>query len=465
DWTISRQIWWGHRIPAWYCDACDHVTVATEDPSACASCGGSGLSQDADVLDTWFSSALFPFSTLGWPEDTADMERFYPNDILITGFDIIYFWVARMIKMGIHFPGEKPFSDVIIHGLVRAADGRKMSKSLGNALDPLDVVEEHGADALRLALIQAAAPGQDVPFQIEWVDAARRFGNKLWNAVRFGMTNVSDVPAEGGYPQSPGPEAAWILARLHEVTAEVNGLLDEYRFSDAYGRLYSFAWSEVFDWYLELAKAPIRDGDHGAYAQTVGVVLRDLLKLFHPVIPFVTEELWSHLVGGDLLAGSTWPQPPAVEAPASFDTFQDLVTKIRRFRAEHGLSPRHPLDVVIVDPDGLAEDWWTTQFASIASFTPTWANEPDREGRTRIVSGSVQAFISLEGIVDVDAERERLSKAIADAEGVLSKAQAKLANENFVARAPEAVVAKERAKAEELQARLDKLQTQLDELS
>ena len=465
DWTISRQIWWGHRIPAWYCDDCDHVTVAMEDPTECGACGGGSLTQDPDVLDTWFSSALWPFSTLGWPTDTEDYARHYPNDILITGFDIIYFWVARMIKMGLHFPGRKPFSDVIIHGLVRASDGQKMSKSLGNVIDPLDVAEEHGADPLRLALIQAAAPGQDVPFQIEWVEAARRFGNKLWNAVRFGLNHVSDVPAEGGYPEDPGPEARWILSRLAEVTDEVDTLLDEYRFSDAYGRLYNFAWSEVFDWYLELAKAPIRDGDDGAHAQTVGVVLRDLLKLFHPVVPYVTEELWSHLVGDGLLAGARWPEPPRHDAPEGFDVFRDLVVKVRRFRAEHGLSPRHPLEIEIADPDGVASPWWSVQFASLADVEPVFVDAvPERTGWTRLVSGSVQAFVSLEGIVDVDAERERLRKAIADVEGQLAASQKKLANESFTTRAPAEIVQKERDKLAEFEARLDKLRTQLDEL-
>ncbi|HEX5630536.1 MAG TPA: valine--tRNA ligase, partial [Acidimicrobiia bacterium] len=259
DWTISRQIWWGHRIPAWYCDSCAEVTVAVEEPKQCA-CGATDLRQDPDVLDTWFSSGLFPFSTLGWPEDTADYRTFYPNAVLVTGYDIISFWVARMIKFGLHLTGRKPFSEVVIHGLIRAEDGRKMSKSLGNAIDPIDLAEEYGADALRLALIQAAAANQDVPFQLDWVDATRRFGNKLWNAVRFALGHLGEgaVPADGGYPEAPGPEAAWVLSRLHRVTAEFDTALEEYRLSDAYDTLYAFAWSEVFDWYLELAKAQLR---------------------------------------------------------------------------------------------------------------------------------------------------------------------------------------------------------------
>ena len=466
DWCISRQIWWGHRIPAWYCGECEATIVSMDDPTACA-CGATDLQQDEDVLDTWFSSALWPFSTLGWPDDTEDLRTFYPNSVLVTGFDIIYFWVARMIKMGLHFAGGVPYPDVVIHGLVRTPDGRKMSKSLGNAVDPLDVAAEHGADALRLALVQAAAPGHDVPYQEEWVDAARRFGNKLWNAVRFAMPHLEDVtvPPSGGYPEDPSPEERWVLARLHEVFGRVDALLDEYRFNDAYGMLYTFAWSEVFDWFLELSKAPLRDGGADSVRTTLGVVLRDLLKLFHPVIPFVTEELWSHLVGDGFVAASQWPAPPGYEAPAEFADFQDLVVGIRRFRAEHGLGPRHPLDVVVFDPDGEAAGWWARQLESLAAVTPDWtAAMPERAGHTRIVAGAVQAFISLEGIVDADAERARLTKAIGDAEQALGRVQAKLGNESFLDKAPEAVVAKERRKADELAGRLAKLRAQADEL-
>jgi valyl-tRNA synthetase len=372
-----------------------------------------------------------------------------------------------MIKMGIHFLGEAPYPDVVIHGLIRAPDGRKMSKSLGNALDPLDVVEEHGADALRLALIQAAAPGQDVPFQVEWVDAARRFGNKLWNAVRFALPYLEDVgvPPQGGYPEDPGPEERWVLARLSEVTERFDVLLEEYRFSDAYGLLYSFAWSEVFDWYLELSKIRLRGRGAERVAATVGVVLRDLLKLFHPAIPFVTEELWSHLVGDGLVAGADWPDPPPAEPPAHFGTFQDLVTGLRRFRAEHGLGPRHPLDVIVTDSDGIAEGWWAEQVESLAAVAPQWSREvPERTGRTRFVAGPLQVFISLEGIVDVAAERERLAKAIDEAESGLAASTAKLGNPQFVERAPADVVDKERAKAAEYDERLAKLRSQLDEL-
>ncbi len=465
DWTISRQIWWGHRIPAWYCDSCDEVIVSATEPTVCA-CGSSDLRQDPDVLDTWFSSGLFPFSTLGWPEETEDFDKFYPNSVLVTGYDIISFWVARMIKLGLHFTSDKPFTDVVIHGMVRAEDGKKMSKSVGNTVDPLETVEEHGADALRLALIQAASPGQDIPYSEEWVDAARRFGNKLWNAVRFTLLHVEpgSVPASGGYPEDPGPEEAWVLSRLAETVKEFDDLLDAYRFSDAFGLLYSFAWSEVFDWFLEMAKAPLRRGD-ASVGPTVGVVLRDLLKLFHPAIPYVTEELWSELVGEGFIATSEWPEPPPTVEPSGFEPLRTLIVGIRRFRAEHGLSPRAELPVGLFDPEGVVEEWWSDQFTSLAAVTPESIDgAPTDAPRTRIVAGSVQAFISLEGIVDVGAERERLERSIVDIEAALARSEKKLGNSEFVSKAPEAVVAKESAKAAEARGRLEKLQAQLSEL-
>ncbi|MDF1595165.1 MAG: valine--tRNA ligase [Acidimicrobiia bacterium] len=467
DWCISRQIWWGHRIPAWYCDACHETIVARQDPTECTNCGRTDLRQDNDVLDTWFSSALWPFSTLGWPDETADLDRFYPNAVLITGFDIIYFWVARMMQMGIHFMKDVPFADTVIHGLVRDASGRKMSKSIGNAIDPLDVIEEHGADPLRLALIQSAAPGHDVPFDMEWVVGARKFGNKLWNAQRFAGLHIErgSVPADGGYPDDPGPADRWILARLGEVQRRFDELADEYRFSDAFGLLYNFAWSEVFDWYIEMSKAPLRDEERAATTrQTLGTVLRDVLKLFHPAIPFLTEELWSELVADGLLAGSKWPEPPEIEAPANLETFQELITGIRRFRAEHGLAPRAGLALKLLDPEGVVEDWWIEQIEALAGATHEPITQKPTAGHTRVVAGSVQAFIPLEGNVDLDAERNRLAKAIEATSADLAKAETKLSNPAFRDRAPTEVVTKEEEKASEFRGRLDKLRTQLAEL-
>ena len=467
DWTISRQLWWGHRIPAWYCDACGETIVAMDEPEQCTACSHADLRREQDVLDTWFSSALWPFSTMGWPEATADLDRYYPTAALVTGFDIIYFWVARMMKMGLHFTDSAPFTDIVIHGLLRAEDGRKMSKSLDNAIDPLDLVERYGADALRLTLIQAAAPGHDVPFQEGWVDASRRFGNKLWNAVRFAVEHmdITGVPVEGGYPEDPGPEDAWILQRLHDVTAEFDTLMDEYRFSDAFAQLYAFAWSEVFDWYLEMAKPTLRDPEREAATRaTLGVVLRDVLALFHPAIPFITEELWSHLGDGTMIITAPWPQPPAVTGPESMATLQELVTGLRRFRSEHQLSPKLQMDVILSDPENSAEPWWSDQLAALAGVTAVAGDPPQGRGFSRVVAAPVEAFIPLEGIIDVAAEHERLGKAITEAAAALEQVDRKLGNESFVERAPEEVVAKERDKHAELTGLLDKLRTQQAEL-
>ncbi|MEX1004292.1 MAG: valine--tRNA ligase [Acidimicrobiia bacterium] len=463
DWTISRQIWWGHRIPAWYCPD-GHITVARTDPDACGTCQSPRISQDPDVLDTWFSSALFPFSTLGWPDRTPDLERFYPNAVLITGFDIIFFWVARMMKMGIHFMGEVPFRETIIHGLVRAADGEKMSKSKGNTIDPLDVAEEYGADPLRLALIQAANPGQDVPLDMEWVSGARRFGNKLWNATRFVLRHVEpgSVPANGGYPTEPGPADAWVLQRLGEVSREFDALCDEYRFSDAFGKLYSFAWSEVFDWYLEIAKSTLDDErTSGPTVTTLGVVLRDLLKLFHPAIPYLTEELWQHVVGEGLLAGADWPVVPEISGPVDMVEIQELISGVRRFRADQGISPRQTLDFKVIPA---VEDWAARVITDLATVDLSTADAVPETGHTRVVTRGRQGFIALEGVIDLDAERARIGKAIASAEADLAKVAAKLNNAGFVDKAPDEIVAKERSKQAEFESLLDKLRSQRDAL-
>ena len=465
DWCVSRQIWWGHRIPAWYCDSCDHATVSRVDPTACEGCGSTVLHQDEDVLDTWFSSALWPFSTLGWPDETDDLDRYYPNSVLITGFDIIYFWVARMLKMGVHFMGEVPFPDIVIHGLVRAADGVKMSKSTGNAIDPMDVIAEHGADALRLALLQAASPGQDVPLDMEWVRAARKFGNKLWNATAFALMSLDDPVAADGYPDVSHPVNQWVLGRLGDTVRRYDELCDEYRFSDALGLLYSFTWSEVFDWYLEMSKPLLKDENLRVETQeTLGAVMRDILRLFHPAIPYLTEELWSELVGQGLLAAADWPQVPAVAAPPHVDVLMELVSGIRKFRSGHGLSPRGSIELHVLDPDGVVADWWPSQLEALVNVTLVPAGVELGSGHTRLVAGPVQAFIALSGLIDVDAEASRIRKTMADAELELMKASKKLSNAGFLAKAPDDVVAKEQTKADEASALIAKLTAQLGEL-
>jgi valyl-tRNA synthetase len=468
DWCVSRQLWWGHRIPAWYCDACGETIVAMEDPTQCP-CGSSELRRDEDVLDTWFSSALWPFSTLGWPEDTDDLAKFYPTSTLVTGFDIIFFWVARMMKMGIHFTDEVPFTDIVIHGMVRDAAGRKMSKSTGNVLDPLDLIDEYGADSVRLALLQSAAPGHDIPLNTDWVDASRRFGNKLWNATRFAVEfmDVSDVPVDGGYPDDPGPEDAWILSRLGEVAAQVDRLLDEYRISDAYGLLYNFAWSEVFDWYLEMAKTIAKDdGRSNTMRRTLGVVLRDVLKLFHPAIPFVTEELWSAMSrGGDLLITAPWPRVPAYEAPRHVESLQELVTEVRRFRSQHQIARKTEMPVIVVSRDDPVPEWWLAQLADLADCAPHNAEPPDPvTGHARMSSDGVEVFIALEGLIDVEAERPRIERVITDLEASVERSMAKLDNPSFRDKAPAEVVAQEQQRMQEAQAELAKQRRHLAEL-
>ncbi|MGI9666451.1 MAG: valine--tRNA ligase [Acidimicrobiia bacterium] len=468
DWCISRQLWWGHRIPAWYCTACDETIVSIDEPTQCSTCGESDLVQDEDVLDTWFSSALWPFSTLGWPDDTDDFQKFYPTTTLVTGFDIIFFWVARMMKMGVHFTDVAPFTDIVIHGMVRDATGRKMSKSTGNAMDPLEMIEEYGADSVRLALIQSAAPGHDIPLNAEWVDASRRFGNKLWNAARFAVEfmDVEDVPVDGGYPDDPSPEDAWILSRLGEVSREVDRLSDEYRFSDAYGLLYNFAWSEVFDWYLEMAKTMAKDEERAAtMRQTLGVVLRDVLKLFHPVIPFVTEELWSELASGsDLLITAPWPDVPEIAQPSLVDPLRDVVAGVRAFRSQHQIGRNADVPVILVTDEDLPA-WWLEQLAALANCAPVAGERPDPPaGHTRISGEGVEAFIPLEDLVDLDAERPRIEKAIAELEASIARSRGKLDNPNFRDRAPEDVVAQEEARLAEVEVELAKQQRQLAEL-
>jgi len=468
DWCVSRQLWWGHRIPAWYCTDCDETIVSVTDVVSCPSCGSGKLTQDEDVLDTWFSSALWPLSTLGWPDATPDFETFYPTNTLVTGFDIIFFWVARMMQFGIHFTGQVPFADVVIHGMVRDSEGVKMSKSVGNALDPLELIDEYGADSVRLALIDKAAPGHDIPLNVEWIDASRRFGNKLWNAMRFAVEfmGVTDVPADGGYPDQPGPEDAWILSRLGEVTSAFDELVDQYRLSDAYGLLYSFAWSEVFDWYLEMAKT-VADDDTRASSMrtTLGVLLRDVLKLFHPAIPFVTEELWSHLGDGStLMITAPWPQVPSYATPPQIGSLQGIVAGVRQFRSQHQISPRTEIPVTVVSATELP-DWWMSQLASLANASPSAGARPDPiTGNTRLAADGVEAFVPLHGLVDMEAERPRLRKAIAEVEANLSKTRAKLDNPSFVERAPQDVVVAERERVEALQAELDKQHALLAEL-
>ncbi|MFT5223370.1 MAG: valyl-tRNA synthetase [Glaciecola sp.] len=464
DWCISRQIWWGHRIPAFYCED-GHASVAREDLTSCPECS-KPVTQDDDVLDTWFSSQLWPFTVFGWekPGDTnPDLQKWYPTTVLETGYDINTFWVSRMLMSGLWFLDEVPFKTIYNHGMVRDQYGKKMSKSFGNVIDPLEFIDEFGADALRFALFQHCSPGTDVPLAPEWVEGAKRFTNKLWNATRFALgTLEGTTPGELPAPADLTLEDRWILSRLEAAREQVEAAYETWDWARISSALYHFAWDELADWYLEAAKTRLYGDDEAAKAVARPVlarVLDDLLRLLQPLIPFVTETLWRSLTGAeggkDSLMVAAWPGPAGVRdeaADADFAIVQDMVTQVRRFRAQNDVAPakRFPITVASSRADMLAEHAAT--LCSLAGLDAvTFVNAlPGADGTSTIVFSSGEAEVSLTGLIDVAAERARLVREIAKASEDLAKKQAKLGNEGFVAKAPEAVVAKERAKAEEL---------------
>ena len=454
DWCISRQLWWGHRIPAYYCDECGETVVAKDEPKACPKCGGH-LTQDPDTLDTWFSSALWPFSTLGWPEDTDDLRRFFPTNTLVTGYDIITFWVSRMIFSSLEYTGKIPFDTVLIHGLVRDAQGRKMSKSLGNGIDPLEIIDKYGADALRFALGTGNSPGNDMRFSDEKIEAARNFANKLWTAARFVMMNLSiekiELPAESELAD----EDKWILTRLSDTASSVGTNLDRYEIGVALSSIYDFIWDVYCDWYIELSK-PSVSGDDAARsraAQSVlAFVLRETLKLLHPFMPFITEEIYQGLPGesGTIMLAD---YPTAGTIPAfrevadSFERVIDAIRAIRARRAEMGVVPsrRAAVSIVTKYPDSFRDAGvFFARLASASSFEIT--DSYDDSDAVRIVTDSAVIYIPLADMVDFKAEAERLRRELAGVDGEIGRAEGKLANEGFVSRAPATVVDAEREK-------------------
>ena len=468
DWCVSRQLWWGHRIPAWYCPD-GHTTVATEAPSTCAGCGSAQLRQDDDVLDTWFSSALFPFSALGWPDDADDLAHFYPTSVLVTGYDILFFWVARMVMMGTHVMDEAPFGTVFLHGLVRDERGRKMSKSLGNAKDPLDWIETYGADALRFTLARGANPGVDIPVGEDWVRASRNFVTKIWNATRFALLRGADpsaaLPARG----QASVADRWVLSRLSAVVAEVDDLLDRSEFAKACEVLFHFAWDEVFDWYLELSKTRLaEDADPAARTASqavLGHVLDVLLRLLHPVLPFVTDELWRSLTGGATVVTAPWPTPHTSRADADAERrvalLQEAVAELRRVRSEQGVpSGRRVRAALDVDEDlaDLRDD-----LARLTALEPVAADAVD--GGVAVAAPGVRAVLDLAGVVDVAAERARLTRARDTAADVAEKARRKLANEGFLAKAPQPAVAKVRAQLADAETEIGRAEDLLSRLA
>lgn len=461
DWCISRQIWWGHRIPAWYCEACGETVVSLTDVHTCPKCG-KALRQDEDVLDTWFSSALWPFSTLGWPEDTDELRHFYPTSVLVTGYDIIFFWVARMIMMGLAFKQEIPFKHVFIHGLIRDSQGRKMSKSLGNGIDPLEVIEKYGADTLRFMLITGNTPGNDMRFYWERVESTRNFANKLWNASRFVLMNLDGFdraykPTKEDYTLADH----WILSRYAKTVNEVTQNLEKFELGEAGRALYEFIWSAFCDWYIELAKARLYDKEAIRARQTAQYVLcyvlEHTLKLLHPFMPYITEEIWQHIPhDGKSIMIALWPENEAgkynAQAEQSMTAMMESIKAIRNMRAEVNAAPGRKSEVILQFADAALEDIFTQNagylnvLAAAAPITvlDKTAAKPEN-AMTTVVSG-IEIYLPLKGLIDVEKESARLNKELDHLDKELARITGKLANTGFTMKAPAEVIAKEEAK-------------------
>lgn len=478
DWCISRQLWWGHQIPAWHCASCGEITVHRDDPTTCQHCGSAQITQDPDVLDTWFSSALWPFSTLGWPDETPDLRTFYPGDLMETGFDILFFWVARMMMMGLHFMGEVPFKTVLLHAMVRDEHGQKMSKTKGNVIDPLDVSRQYGADALRMALASLAGAGRDIKLSMSVVETQRNFINKIWNASRFALMNLADFDPKAPAPQHFNRIDQWILTRLGETIRAVRAAFDGWALNDAALSLYQFFWSELCDWYIELAK-PGLYGDAQPEARhatqwTLVTVLDQALRLLHPIIPFATEEIWAKLpiplAAGEArpacLMVAPYPEATRFEgypaASAQVSTLQALIVAVRNLRGEFNLPPSQPVPILFkAATEAQAqlieeEAALLKRLARIEPLSLQQGGERPRGAAMQLVD-DIEVFLPLAGLIDLREELDRLDKAIAKNEKALKSAEGKLGSAHFVARAPADVVEKERARAEELSAQLAKL--------
>ena len=490
DWCISRQLWWGHRIPAWYC-SCGEIIVDYEDPVSCPACGGAALEQDSDVLDTWFSSALWPFSTLGWPDRTPDLARYFPTDVLVTGYDIIFFWVARMLFMSLHFMKEVPFKVVYIHGLVRDALGRKMSKSLGNGINPLEVIAEYGADTLRFTLITGQAPGNDQRFRQENVEAGRNFANKVWNASRFVLMNLAgDSGGEPDYtPFIPGSstggltnEDRWILHSYNEAVGRVTALLEEYELGEAARLVYEFLWNDFCDWYVELSKYYLYGGSdtetsREARRRTRGVlvyVLDGVLRLLHPFMPFLSEEIWHYLPHREsALVVAAWPREDSrLKFPFEADAIslvQEAIRAVRNLRSQVQLPPGQTAPVILKpSPEAAAaleqERHQLSRLAFAEPLTIDPAAAKPRQALTAIVGEELEAYLPLAGVIDLEAEVGRLKKELQQVEKELRRTEGKLRNPGFLKKAPPEIVAKEKARLEEGSTKKEKLEERLQEL-
>jgi valyl-tRNA synthetase len=481
DWCISRQIWWGHRIPAWFCDDCDDITVSLENALVCAHCGSDKIRQETDVLDTWFSSALWPFSTMGWPEQTATLQKFYPTSCLVTGFDILFFWVARMMMMGLKFMEQVPFKDVYIHALVRDAQGQKMSKSKGNVIDPLHVIDEYGADAFRFTLTAFAAMGRDIKLATERISGYKAFANKLWNAARFALMNLEDFEPDGAHLESHELSLAdqWILTRLQETATATNQALADYKFNDAASVLYAFTWHQFCDWYIELIKDDLYGNDPTVKrrAQTVlFTVLEQLLRLLHPLMPFITEEIWQVLPGQRPVASimlADYPTgaglPVAVADAAKMEQIMEMIRAIRNIRGEMDVPPSKTVSAVFDCRSAEAEavvrsgEGYIRTLARVAEMTVGVGATHPAQAATQ-VAGEVEIFLPLAGLVNLEEEEKRLGKEIAKVQKDVDFFKKKLGNEKFVANAPPAVLEKDRAKLAEAEDKLGVLQQGLERI-
>lgn len=475
DWCISRQLWWGHRIPAWYCDDCGETIVSRNDPTVCPKCGGHHLRQDEDVLDTWFSSALWPFSTLGWPDQTKDLKYFYPTSMLVTGYDIIFFWVARMIFSAVENMGEAPFETVLIHGLVRDEQGRKMSKSLGNGIDPLEVIDEYGADALRFSLIMGVSPGNDTRYSTGKVEAARNFANKIWNASRFVLMNVNDRYELR--PERFTMADRWILTRFQSAAREISAHMEDGDFGLAANRIYDFAWSEFCDWYIELVKSRLLDGTDEEKRDVQAVllyVLEGLLKLLHPFMPFLTEQVWKYLPGSEgFLMTAAWPvirdELDDADAADKMDGVMEIIRTIRNLRSEMNVAPSRRTHLMLVPADGWVDALNENKpaFARLAgaSETSLLADRGEAEGKTvSAVTRAAELFIPLGDLVDFAKEVARLEKEQKNLEGEIARSEGKLNNPGFVAKAPAALIEGEKEKLSQNKQKLEALRQRIAEL-
>ena len=468
DWCISRQIWWGHQIPAWY-DEDGNIYVATSESEVRAKYKLSDdlkLSQDKDVLDTWFSSALWPFSTLGWPEESTDLEKYYPTSLLVTGFDIIFFWVARMIMMGLNFNDDVPFKDILIHGLVRDSKGRKMSKSLKNTIDPLELSEKHGADALRFSLIEKAAPGQDVPFDEEWTIAAKKFGNKLWNAAKFVHLYSPEEKRTDEIKEITCPENVWIASRFDEVLAEFNELFEKYKISDAYKLIYNFVWSDLFDWYFEFSKNLI--DDEKTKDETMFVLRTTFLKsikILNPAMPHITEEIWSTFED-DLLINNTWPEVEGKELnPEANDVenLKEVISQIRNFKATYQLKNK---EILKLNSSKDVGPWFTKQLENIGNVELN-LNSPEDKDKKQVVfqSGNYEFYLLAEDYIDIDVEIKKLDKKIEDLSKTLAVSRSRLENEKFIKNAKEELIEKEKQNVIEVENEIELLKQTRDQFS